>query len=522
MNQKRSVKKILCSLVLAAAMLSAAVPFHALSVSAENRGLQSPVLQGVQREVKNYEEPLELFHGEYTKAPERAMNPQAKSALSALAVDTAEVKRAEIVEETRLSRTVRRMVFDNAQADFDEQGNLVDYINFEDIPEANPEYQETAESQQITAYAAAQPVYALTQRQQLDPYIEQLEEQFKLQDYVLVQCDTTVHESRWTLTWYKDCGGGLLNPYDNLTAFIDSADGSLVTMGRNTAEPNTTNPLVTERQTLEFAQPVTSLFSGVEHINASLTYFRPNFYWESNSVQYEEADFIRLAWEIRLDSAASVYIDALSGENLGGGQSQVYGRALCAQPDFIDSDKRIQWANSGLSRLGYDVSGGFGPWNGYIKESDVRWTLEYPNLTGFYIACHGNNMGRGIHELYGANNTIGIRPELREWRIPANTVDEIFHFVFLDACSSSNVNCIDSWRTAFHIGGYDSDTAFVGWNIDVDNYVAADFCQRFWNRVNSYTIYNCVILSLTEGRELYGVLCNPGFSGDTGYYGRAW
>ena len=200
------------------------------------------------------------------------MNARAKNALTVLSVDTAKLKSAEIVEETKLSRTVRRMVYDNAQADFDENGNLVDFINFEDIPEANPDYQE------VSTRSSGEPIYILTQRQQLTPYIEQLEEQFQLQDYVLVECDTTVHESRWTLTWYKDCGNGLLNPYDNLTAFLDSADGSLVTMGRNTVEPNTTNPLVTEQQALEFAQPVLSLFSGVEHINTSLTYFRPNFY----------------------------------------------------------------------------------------------------------------------------------------------------------------------------------------------------------------------------------------------------
>ena len=334
----------------------------------------------------------------------------------------------------------------------------------------------------------------------------------------MIQCDTTVHDSVWTLTWYKDCGNGLFNPYDNLTAFIDAKDGSFMTMGRNTMEPNTTNPIVTEQQAIEFAQPVVGRFSGVGQTTAKLTYFRPNFYWENNRDLYKDADFIRLAWEIKLDDVAYIYVDALSGEILGGSDTKVYGRALCADPAFYRSDQLVTMANSALSRWGYNVSGGFGPWNGFIREEDVRWTLEYPNLTGMYLTCHGNVLFNGVGVIVGPLSS----ERDRNWVITADTVNETFHFVFLDACMSSHVSGIDSWRRAFHIGNNGSLTAFVGWNVSVEPVVSYDFCTRFWNYANTNTIYNSVILSLKEGREIYGVNCDPGFSGDVYYYGGAW
>lgn len=58
MKSNRSIKKIICSTFLAVVMLAASIPLNALAASAENKGLQPPILQGVQREVKTYEEPL--------------------------------------------------------------------------------------------------------------------------------------------------------------------------------------------------------------------------------------------------------------------------------------------------------------------------------------------------------------------------------------------------------------------------------------------------------------------------------
>ena len=51
---------------------------------------------------------------------------------------------------------------------------------------------------------------------------------------------------------------------------------------------------------------------------------------------------------------------------------------------------------------------------------------------------------------------------------------------------------------------------------------AQPVAARFWKYANTNTIYNSVILSLKEGREIYGVNCDPGFSGDVYYYGGAW
>lgn len=58
MKSKQNWKTVVSSAVVAAAMLAASIPLNALAASAEYKGLQPPILQGVQREVKTYEEPL--------------------------------------------------------------------------------------------------------------------------------------------------------------------------------------------------------------------------------------------------------------------------------------------------------------------------------------------------------------------------------------------------------------------------------------------------------------------------------
>ena len=124
--KSNSIKKIICSTFLAVVMLAASIPLNALAASAENKGLQPPILQGVQREVKTYEEPLERVAGDYQKAPERAMNSQSKAALTELSINPAEAESVEVIEEPSLNRTVRRVEFETARADYDEKGNLVD------------------------------------------------------------------------------------------------------------------------------------------------------------------------------------------------------------------------------------------------------------------------------------------------------------------------------------------------------------------------------------------------------------
>ena len=141
MERKRSLKKAILSAMFAAVMLAAAIPLNALAASSESRGLQPPILQGVQREIKRYEQPLEISHGEYAKAPQRAMNTRATEILNEYGIDSAAAQSVEVIEETSLNRTVKRVEYETAQADFDEKGNLVDYINYEDIPETLPDRQ---------------------------------------------------------------------------------------------------------------------------------------------------------------------------------------------------------------------------------------------------------------------------------------------------------------------------------------------------------------------------------------------
>lgn len=491
--------------------------FQSLAASMDSGGLQPPVLQKVPREYWDSNQPVETVLQEVEQPLENISDKQSRQVLTQLETDVSHIEKMELVEDQMIGRTSYRVEFSNAEVQFDEDGNLIDYINYQDIP--NPESPEKL----VRAQQGHSDVYMLTMRNQMDPVIEELEQMLQLQDYLLVECNTTVHESVWTLVWYRDLGDGLLNPYDMVNAFVDSKDGSLMTFGRNQIQPNATEPLVTKEQALDFAQPVLSLFEQPETLTTDLTYFRPNFYWEENGPLYEEADFIRLAWKLEIGTAAVVYIDALTGEILGGGETQgPSARAMCAETGFKNSQSRIEWAANAFRRLGYEQPYGFQPVNQPLVEDDIRWVLEYNGSVGLYLACHGEQIsGTNVHQILGYLDKPGVPYDAR-WTVRADSVDEIFHLVFLDACLSSNQACVRSWLNAFHIGGIDSDTAFVGWNISVQTGIAAAFCQRFWPKVGNYTVYDSVILALKETQAIHGVGCNPGFEGDPYYYGTAW
>lgn len=102
-------------------------------------------------------------------------------------------------------------------------------------------------------------------------------------------------------------------------------------MDRNSEVPEVTDVVVTEAGAVRRSQPLRNELGGFSINSTTLTVFRPNFHWESTEVEYQEADFVRLAWCVTLEDDSTIYIDAQTGEILGGDQTlAMRSRSVCA------------------------------------------------------------------------------------------------------------------------------------------------------------------------------------------------
>lgn len=132
-----------------------------------------------------------------------------------------------------------------------------------------------------------------------------------------------------------------------------------------------------------------------------------------------------------------------------------------------------------------------------------------------YIASHGT--------IRDGNNVLFDNGyfTLSNWYIWSNKSYGNWHFVFLDACYTSATN---NFANSFGING--SGKCFVGWNISIENGTVIDFDRRFLPRLGSMSVHDAVVTSLWESRNAGyntgNAMCNPGFIGDTNYYGWAW
>lgn len=205
-----------------------------------------------------------------------------------------------------------------------------------------------------------------------------------------------------------------------------------------------------------------------------------------------------------------IYVDAVTGDIIGEDMTQSdYARSMSTYA-FYGYVERANLASEAFTRLGYNQTG-YPVVTWTISQTDIDWVLSRSNLYGLYLLCHG-----GYH---GSYSTL---TDNSNWWIYSSTDYGNWHFVFIDACYSS-LN--DNWANSFSATG--SGRCFVGWNISVQAGTAYDFAQRFFPRLGYMSVGNDVVTSLWEARnagynESGGNICDPGFTGDSSYYGWAW
>lgn len=314
----------------------------------------------------------------------------------------------------------------------------------------------------------------------------------------------------WTLVWYKNINGNLINPYDNIILTVDCDTGELISFAKNELIPNTITPITTKEQALKIANQISTKTGTKIITNCSLTIQRPNLYWEG--LTYKYVNCIRLCWEVVFENGTYVHIDAETGEILGGGiNKSSYKRVLAPLIADLDySEESAHLADSHLINFGYinRIKNGIeeGVVTHAITKRDVLYVLNDSNLSALYITSHGS-------ENTLTNNTT--------WRVYANEVESSskWKFVFLDACKTSKTT---TWCNAFGLNK--TGGAFVGWYVSVNEFTSYFFCTKFWPKLassNSTTILEAVNFAMTNVLQAGYSDCQPSFIGDPNYNGRA-
>lgn len=490
-DRPRITGKCLITWLLSLAFMMSLVLVPASAAGFDGATFAAPILQDVERiEKDNLAEPetlLRTFSGE----PTRFLTSDVKEQLSTLQLSNEIPQQAQLIRDNFLNREVTRLTFDTYEADIDQTGQVVSMTNYADMHDNDPTI--------LDGENTDPNAYPVTKEEALD-LADQISKEYQLDNYQLVECSNDI-PATWLLLWHKQLDNGVLNPYDMVTVTVDARDGSVMLMDRNKETLDETDVVVTETGAIRRSQPLRQELGGLAVSSTELTVFRPNFYWESTEVAYQEADFVRLAWRVTLEDGSAIYIDARTGETLGGDRTLAYARSVCAVPTFTDSQLCVNLAKAGLERLGYVHH--LNSVNYSINQDDIKYILNQSNLKALYLTCHGDSDSGHIWA--------------KGWEIFYLQIKSGYKFVYLDACYSSLKN---HFAKAF-LGSEKEGKAFVGWNVEVYQSDSAWFNRYFWPQIGEKTILDAVLVTRSAALSNYRTTCNPGFYGDASYHGWA-
>lgn len=501
MNDKsRVIQKRLITGLLSLAFMMSLVLTPASAAGFDGATFAAPILQNVERVEKTDLAEMESVLSEYSGESAQLLTSNVKEQLSVLQLEGELPQRAQLVRDNVLGRDVTRLTFDTYEADIDQDGQVVSVVNYADMHDND----DTILDGENTDPSA----YPVTKGEAL-ALADQIAKDYQLDGYQLVECSNDI-PATWLLLWHKQLNNGVLNPYDMVTVTVDARDGSVMLMDRNKETLDEADVVVTETGAIRRSQPLRQELGGLAVSSTELTVFRPNFYWESTEVTYQEADFVRLAWRVTLEDGSAIYIDARTGETLGGDQTlSMRSRAVCAIPNVAGGQDCVNYASKGLAALGYtkhlnDVCY-------FIEEADIRYILNESNLKALYLRCHGDTQSKRITDFQ--------KTGLQRWNLKYTEINGGYKLVYLDACCSS----LKSYFSDAFLGKDKSEKCFVGWNVEIRTITSHSFGESFWLLVRSSnipTVLDAVLQARSGTLRIYSD-CNPGFRGDVGFDGYA-
>lgn len=214
---------------------------------------------------------------------------------------------------------------------------------------------------------------------------------------------------------------------------------------------------------------------------------------------------MRLAYKLSVNNGSfTIYIDAITGENLGGSISKSVDAKAFAYSNFALSQESANLAHDWMARLGWNTVPSYVANDASLGTEILNWWNSSTAYV-FYVDCHGSPT-----VLADATEPINAT-----WMRSTAEVSGNWHFVFLDACNTA----VDTrWANAFKTIGY-SKRGFLGWYDTVQTGGAFHFGQFFWpevvNHAHSSNIYDAAVWSAAQ---VIGEYTPIGYSGN----GRAW
>ena len=423
-------------------------------------------------------------------------------------IDLEKIISNNLIFDNSMKREVTRSTFETFEIEIDDKGDIVKYTNFDDYSTEDKDKKDYIEDDPLPKIE-----YILNSKDDLNEFVNTINNTIDLSAYELVACNGEI-EGSWILSWCKKYGE-VINRFECVTITLDSKDGSIIIFSKNNLKPDTFQPNITQEEAISNAQDTILKFnSKVKSVELSVV--KPNYFDVVKS--FESFDnIVNLAWVIYMENDSMIYVDACSGEILGGNGvlSTDYARAM----QVVEGTGRVEKVNaasSGLTTLGFNQTG-YPPVTWNIAQADINWQLSRPNVYGLYLCSHGFYLGDKC-TLSGEDLEDGSS----EWEIDSDSSYGNWHFVFLDACFSGRDGY---FANSFH--ATTSGRCLVGWYSTISWECSYTFCMHFWSAVGSETVWNNVVDSrqycwdngYSGGGSNY---CNPTFNGDQYYWGWSW
>lgn len=269
----------------------------------------------------------------------------------------------------------------------------------------------------------------------------------------------------WRLTWVKSYGS-IQNPYESVNAVVNRRTRELTTYRRFDEVPNTITPGITQSEAFERLTQLDTV-EGLNLSNAEceLTFTKRNYLRDENSTTRHYGE-VRMAYHFTIGNY-SVYIDAVTGEDIAYSEKRMVARAFSADGEgaFPNPQKQTADATTCFNELGYTTYEPCISAQYYLRQS-LDAFIDDDNAYGLYLACHGDE---DQTVLSGLGWTMGRDDIHGNWR-----------FVFLDACYSAAGT---GWSNQFNIYSYSQSRAFLGWSDTVEGGNATDFSSAFFPEV---------------------------------------
>lgn len=315
----------------------------------------------------------------------------------------------------------------------------------------------------------------------------------------------------WFLAYRKVESNGVINENDGVNITVARKDASVAFLNTFDMPANVLSAEITETEAQTAAQPIMEQlgYETADIDSNELTYVRPNYYWTEGGA-YEEADFVRLVYEISLDNGAYlIHVDAVTGEVIGGDMAMGSG-GVFGDGHLTDVMARIDAAKNKIGNtMGY-VPIFWRCSSSNTTKSDILSFLQRSDARAFYFTGHGAFNSSG-YAFFQVKNLLGdevwsiFLKDLRSYNLNCN-------FVFLSCCNLGTASC----ASVFNIYSSSDNKVYMGFSDSIKIIADSNFNEIFWEKVGSNSLYNCAISAKNQLSNLYIPLY---FTGDKTYKG---